>query len=284
MRKLIVIIAMLFPITTILYGEEAAVSLTDYVTRAEAICVCTVKKDNGDGTVTVRVEKTLKGKLDETVVLKGKTGVCNVNGPVSYFMKPKERYLVFVFKDYIVGRLGGILSIQNETLVTNGIYGFTNTTFDKKQGAHKLSLKKAIDQIRAILDLEDANSTHHVADYLVKQSQLIASIKISKIEIMGKSQIRSNQLRIHGLVQSIISIDKSSTLPKAGEEIMFIADVPLEWTEGKLAYLKEKQKCIVFLKEAHPKQPYWTTVNNWFAIQPYSESLMIFLEGNKKTK
>lgn len=154
MRKVAIGAAILLSFSTASFGREAYVSLADYARRAEAICVCTVEKDDGDKTVTVRVDQALKGALDKTEVLKGETGHCVMHGPVSHFMKPKARFVVFLFKDNTVGRLGGILSVHEDTLVARFVDGFTGTTFDKNLLAHKLPLKNALEQIKAILNQE----------------------------------------------------------------------------------------------------------------------------------
>ena len=151
MKTTVAFIAILLAVSNLSFGKEAYVSLSKYVNAAQAICVCTVKADNKDETVTIQVDQILKGKLDRTEILNGDTGHCVMQGPVSRFMKPKERYIVFVFKDNTVGRLGGILPIHNETLDARFMDGFTGTTFDKKQGVNKLALGKAIDQIESIV-------------------------------------------------------------------------------------------------------------------------------------
>ena len=133
------------------FGKEAFVSLTNYVTTAEAICVCTVHKDNGDQTVTVEVGQILKGKLEKKEILRGETGHCVVQGPVSQFMKPQERYLVFIFKDNKVGRLGGILPIQDKLLHARLVHGFAGAKLDRKVGAHTIRLEEAIKQIETML-------------------------------------------------------------------------------------------------------------------------------------
>jgi hypothetical protein len=149
-NRILVIIVVVFSCWTTASGKEPYVSLTNYVATAEAVCVCTVERDNGDDTVTVRVERVLKGRLGGTEVLRGETGHCVMQGPVNRFMKSGERYLVFVFDDNRVGRLGGILPVQDGKLVARFVQGFTGTTFDTKTSANALPLTKAIDQITAI--------------------------------------------------------------------------------------------------------------------------------------
>jgi hypothetical protein len=97
-------------------AKESFVSLEDYVAKAEAIAVCVVEKDNGDGSVTANITEVLKGNLDKSVIIQGETGHCIVRGPVSRFMKAENKYLVFLFKGNIVGRRGGILQIEEALL------------------------------------------------------------------------------------------------------------------------------------------------------------------------
>jgi len=150
MNRVIGTIGILLCCSTASLGKEPYVSLTNYVVAAEAICLCTVERDNGDDTVTVRAERVLKGELDGTVVLRGKTGHCVMQGPVNRFMTTGERYVVFVFDDSTVGRLGGILPVKDGRLVARFVQGFTGATFDPKVSADTLSLTAAIDQIAAI--------------------------------------------------------------------------------------------------------------------------------------
>ena len=133
-------------------AKESYVSLEDYVTGAEAIAICVVEKDNGDGTVTISITETLKGKLEQTEVIQGETGHCVIHGPVSRFMKPTNQYLVFLFKDNTVGRLGGILEIEDEkTLLATYIDGFTGITYHKETHRRTLPLNEAKQQIQALL-------------------------------------------------------------------------------------------------------------------------------------
>ena len=48
------------------FAKEAYVNLEDYATRATAIAVCVVDKDNGERTVTVRIGEVLKGTLSQS--------------------------------------------------------------------------------------------------------------------------------------------------------------------------------------------------------------------------
>ncbi|MCI0650449.1 MAG: hypothetical protein L0Z55_01050 [Planctomycetes bacterium] len=44
-------------------AKEAPVDLAAYVKSADAIAICKVEKDNGDGTVTAGIVEVIKGKL-----------------------------------------------------------------------------------------------------------------------------------------------------------------------------------------------------------------------------
>lgn len=142
-----------FPLAS---AKEAPAELEDYVKRSRAICVCKVKKDNGDGSVTANVVSSLKGKQEASVVIRGETGFCAVHGPVSRIMKPGQTYLVFLFKNNQVGRLGGILAIENgRTVVIRYIHGFAATEYDNDRQVQTLPLKKTYSQIRHLLNKED---------------------------------------------------------------------------------------------------------------------------------
>jgi hypothetical protein len=149
-------IVLLFAVFTLLvapaWARESHVKLEDYVKRAEAIAICVVETDNGDGTVTANILEVLKGDLGKTAVIQGDTGHCVIRGPVSRFMKPKNTYLVFLFKSNTVGRLGGILEIEDDkTLLITYIDGFAGTTFDKDNRRRTLPVIEAKDQIQALL-------------------------------------------------------------------------------------------------------------------------------------
>lgn len=156
MRNSTIIGALLLLSPTVASAKEANVSLTNYVKTAEAICICRAIKINADGTVSARVETTVKGSPGKTVLLKGETGFCAIRGPVGRFMKPGHRYLVFVFKANVVGRLGGILPIEKKTLIARHIDGFTGTKFVKSRGLWMLPLRKALTQIEVILKKQKA--------------------------------------------------------------------------------------------------------------------------------
>lgn len=151
MKIIFVLIAMLVLCLGRAEAKEAFVNLADYVATAEAITICTVEKDNGDGTVTVAPGEVLKGTLGARVIVRGETGHCVIRGPVSRFMKPKHRYLVFLFKNHTVGRLGGILEIADNTLFINYIDGFTGTTSVPEKYRRTLPVAKATAQIKALL-------------------------------------------------------------------------------------------------------------------------------------
>ena len=133
-------------------AKEAFVNLGDYVTKAEAIALCVVQKDNGNGTVTASITEILNGDLDQTEVIRGETGHCVIRGSVNRFMKPKNNYLVFLFKDNKVGRLGSIAKVEEgKTLLITYIHGFTGTTFDKENHRQTLPVMEAKAQIKALL-------------------------------------------------------------------------------------------------------------------------------------
>ncbi len=133
------------------FAKEAPVQLKDYVETAKVICVCSVTKAHDDGTVTIKVERNLKGDPAMSIRIRGETGFCVIRGPASRFMNPNRRYLVFLFKDNNVGRLGGIIEINEAGfLLIRYINGFSDTTYDKDVFAHKLLLNKALAQITAI--------------------------------------------------------------------------------------------------------------------------------------
>jgi hypothetical protein len=150
-------IILLFAVFSLLIAPacayERSVNLEEYVTKAEAIAVCVVEKDNGDGSVTASVTETLKGNLDNTEVIRGETGFCVMHGPVSRFMKPNNKYLVFLFQDNTVGRLGGVLEIEDDKtlLVMYYIEGFTGTTHDKETNRRTLPVEEAKQQIKVLL-------------------------------------------------------------------------------------------------------------------------------------
>lgn len=146
------VVAMSLLICNRAVAKEAPADLKDYVKRSRVICVCKVTKANPDGTVTVDVVSSLKGKKTGAVVIRGKTGFCVVHGPVSRFMKPGQTYLVFLFTDNTVGRLGGILDVEKgRTVVIRYIHGFADADYDKGRQRQTLSLEKAAAQIKHLL-------------------------------------------------------------------------------------------------------------------------------------
>lgn len=153
MKALLLAFGLLVCTTSAALGKEAPVRLRHYVKTAETICICTVTKGNGDGTVTAEVIGSLKGKRKGTVVIRGETGFCVMQGPVSRFMKPGQKHLVFLFKENAVGRLGGILRIDDQDrLIANYIDGFAGTEHDPDKYEHRLPLAEALKQINRILD------------------------------------------------------------------------------------------------------------------------------------
>ena len=133
-------------------AREAQARLSDYARRSAAIIVCTVEKDNGDGTVTVRVNRLLKGALPERVIVSGETGFCVRRGRVSEFVSTGKTYLLFLFEGNRVGRLGGILEIKKQnTLDIRFMTGFEGTEFDRAANAFVLPLAEAERQISKLL-------------------------------------------------------------------------------------------------------------------------------------
>lgn len=138
--------------TSVIRAKEAPVNLHDYVKKANIIATCVIQRDNGDGTVTATIISVLKGNPEKSLTIRGETGHCVLEGPVSRFMKPDQKYLVFLFKDNTVGRLGGILEIENdETLLVKYIVGFANTVYHRETETVKLALTEAKRQIAALL-------------------------------------------------------------------------------------------------------------------------------------
>jgi hypothetical protein len=132
--------------------------LSNYVAQAQSIVIGTVYRHTLDLTVVVAVEQTLKGPPDGQIFLRGETGHCVLDGPVTQFMKPGERFLVFQFKDHAVGRLGGILPAQGTNLMARFIDGFTGGEYDKAAGATVLPLAEAVRQVQAALAVARANA------------------------------------------------------------------------------------------------------------------------------
>ncbi|MHC4648986.1 MAG: hypothetical protein ACYTBJ_26325 [Planctomycetota bacterium] len=141
----------LFCITFSAHSKEAYVDLGAYVSGAEAICICSVEKDNGDGTVTANVMNVLKGALPASIVIRGQTGHCVLAGPVSRFMKAGNKYLVFLFENNTVGRLGGILEIdEDRRIVIQFTAGLAGTELDKDGFRRRLPLDEAVKQIEQL--------------------------------------------------------------------------------------------------------------------------------------
>lgn len=133
-------------------AEEAYVSLEEYTRKAIAIAIVEVEKDNSDGSVTVNTTEVFKGSLGAKEVIRGETGFCEVRGSVNRFMIPKNKYLVFLFEDNTVGRLGGILRIEEDkTLLINFINGFTGITLDQKTFSARLPVEEGRRQIKTFL-------------------------------------------------------------------------------------------------------------------------------------
>jgi hypothetical protein len=155
MRNLLAAAIILTSLASVASAKEQPADLRDYTTRASDIFIGKVKADHGDGSVTVQVETVLKGDAAGLLVIRGETGFCLMQGPVSQFMHTGKRYLVFLFENQAVGRLGGILAIDGKMLSIQYMHGFTGTTFDQPTSTQKLPLEQAVSQIKAILEEEE---------------------------------------------------------------------------------------------------------------------------------
>ena len=134
------------------FAKEGHVRLDDYAEKAQIICVCTVTKSHDDGSVTAKVERNLKGEPAMLIRIRGETGFCVTRGPVAWFMTSNRRYLVFLFDDNKVGRLGGVVEIDKEgSLLIRHMDGFSDSVYAKEVSAHKLPLENAVGQIQAIV-------------------------------------------------------------------------------------------------------------------------------------
>jgi hypothetical protein len=134
-------------------AKEPFARLDDYARRADAIAICVVDRDNGDGSVTVSVTRVLKGDLKKAAVIRGNTGFGAGEGPVSRFMAARRKYLVFLFQGDTPGRLGGILAVQEDkTLVFSYLSGFAGVRHDKDNFLiQRLPLADGIKQIGALV-------------------------------------------------------------------------------------------------------------------------------------
>lgn len=146
MNKSIFIIIIILS-ASILSAKEKYVSLVGYIKSAEKICICTVQEDNGDGTVSVRVDSVIKGIMADEEIIYGKTGHCIERGYVSRFMHPGKQYLVFLFKNNEVGRLGGIQEIVDDNIFPRFIWGFKGGTKDKYKRVISITLEEGLSEI-----------------------------------------------------------------------------------------------------------------------------------------
>ncbi len=133
-------------------GKELPVNLSRYTKDAEAIGVFTVERALPDGSIAVRTDRLLKGSLPAQTTLHGSTGHCVMRGPVSQFAKPGQQFLIFVFAGQKVGRLGGVLQIENgNEVVLAYVQGFKTQKTATSSGWPRLALSDAIDQIEMLL-------------------------------------------------------------------------------------------------------------------------------------
>jgi hypothetical protein len=153
MKNLLLSLLLLVAALSPAVAKEKYAQLRDYAVRADAIIVCKVERNNGDGTITAKVVKALKGERVGSIIIRGETGHCVMGGTVSRFMEVGREYLVFLFdKNNTVGRLGGILNIADgKTLEVLLMEGFQGADLDRNNGIQRLPLEEAVSQIGAIL-------------------------------------------------------------------------------------------------------------------------------------
>jgi len=104
------------------YSKEAAANLKQSVKDAEHVAIGKVIEIAKDGTVSLKIDKWLKGTPTKTgtISLKGSTGFCVMQRSFKDFMKRGERYLVFTFPNGKLGRLGHYQKINPDGNLPEG--------------------------------------------------------------------------------------------------------------------------------------------------------------------
>ncbi len=156
MKSLISTILCLSILIPFANAREKFAELEEYVKNSESICICTVDENNDDGGVAVTVDQILKGSLGKNILIKGNTGHCVIEGPINRFMEPENKYLVFLFKGNTLGRLGGIIKIEDKILIARYIHGFKEGILDQERICWKIPLERGIQQIKDILNKQNA--------------------------------------------------------------------------------------------------------------------------------
>lgn len=126
MRRVVVVLSVALalgvPLASLLQALERDVDIYEAVGDAESVVIATVREIRGEQAVVLTVHEWLKGTPTPAgeITLKGETGHCVTGGPVPRFMKPGERFLVFVFPGGKAGRLGHIQKINPDATLPGG--------------------------------------------------------------------------------------------------------------------------------------------------------------------